>query len=185
MRERLPIVLSVSALVVAVLGSTAVGEAARDVLVPRNSVGTAQLRNGAVTFPKIKNGAITSAKVANFSLLAADFRRGQLPRGPQGPAGPQGPTGAQGPTGTSGLQAVYATGPASSSTTRSLAAACPSGKTALGGGATILPADTTDVAITSGYLTNPTTWTATARELDPIAASWSLNTVVICATVTP
>jgi hypothetical protein len=182
MRERLPIVLSITALVVAVLGSTPVGDAAKNVLAPPNSVGTAQLRNGAVTFPKIKNSAITSAKVANFSLLARDFRRGQLPRGPQGPAGP---TGAQGPTGTSGLQAVYVTGPASSSTTRSLAAVCPAGKTALGGGATILPADTTDVAITSGYLTNPTTWTATARELDPIAAAWSLNAVAICAPVTP
>src|ERR671933_329833 len=44
---------------------------------PRNSVGTAQLRKNAVT----------SSKVRNRSLLARDFKRGQLPRGPAGPAG--------------------------------------------------------------------------------------------------
>ena len=39
---------------------------------PRNSVGTAQVRNGAV------NGA----KVADHSLRATDFARGQLVAGP-------------------------------------------------------------------------------------------------------
>jgi hypothetical protein len=186
MRERLPLVLSVTALVVAVLGATPVGEAAKNLVVPRNSVGTAQLRNGAVTFPKIRNGAITSAKVANFSLLAADFRRGQLPRGPQGPAGPPGATGAtgaQGPTGVSGLQAVYTTSATNSTSPKSLTASCPAGKLALGGGATIVPSGTNEVAVTGSYLTNSTTWTSSARELDDFAGSWSLNAVVICATV--
>src|ERR671938_1826973 len=62
---------------------------------PRNSVGTAQLRNNAVT----------SSKVRNRSLLARDFRRGQLPRGPAGPPGTAGATGAAGrigPTGPAG-----------------------------------------------------------------------------------
>src|ERR687885_522023 len=54
---------------------------------PRNSVGTRQLRNNAVV----------SSKVRNHSLLARDFRAGQLPRGPIGPAGPAGPAGPPGP----------------------------------------------------------------------------------------
>jgi hypothetical protein len=185
MRERLPIVVSVTALVVAVLGSTPVGEAAKNLVVPRNSVGTLQLKNRAVTTAKIRNGAVTSAKVANFTLRAVDFRSGQLPRGPVGPAGPPGPAGPQGPPGLSGLQSVYATGPANSNTTRTLTAACPSGKQAVGGGATILPANVADVALTSSYLANPTTWTASAEEADATAAGWSLNAVVICATVAP
>jgi hypothetical protein len=61
---------------------------------PRNSVGTAQL----------KRNAVTSAKVKPFSLLASDFRRGQLPAGPQGPQGPQGPTGPRGPEGLHGVE---------------------------------------------------------------------------------
>jgi hypothetical protein len=66
---------------------------------PRNSVGTAQLRNNAVT----------SSKVRNFSLRAADFARGQVPRGPRGYRGPSGPVGPTGPAGAAG--AMGATGP--------------------------------------------------------------------------
>src|SRR3954454_18616251 len=48
---------------------------------PRGSVGSGQL----------KQGAVTSSKVRNRSLRAVDFKRGQLPRGPQGPAGAPAP----------------------------------------------------------------------------------------------
>ena len=59
---------------------------------PRNSVGTAQLQNNAVT----------SAKVLNGSLVPADFKRGQLPAGPPGAPGPAGPQGVKGDTGPAG-----------------------------------------------------------------------------------
>ena len=71
------------------LGGTSV---AAVTVLPRNSVGTAQL----------KNNAVTSSKVKNHSLLRADFKSGQVPRGPAGPAGPTGATGAQGPKGPTG-----------------------------------------------------------------------------------
>src|SRR4051794_41917548 len=45
---------------------------------PRNSVGTVQL----------KNNSVNSAKVKNASLRAADFAAGEIPAGPQGPARP-------------------------------------------------------------------------------------------------
>lgn len=73
--------------------------------IPKNSVGTKQLKKSAVTGSKIKNGAVTSSKVKNGSLLADDFKPGRLPAGPQGPQGPQGPkgdTGARGPQGPPG-----------------------------------------------------------------------------------
>lgn len=72
---------------------------------PRNSVGTAQLRAKAVTTAKLANDAVTSSKVADHSLLATDFRAGQLPSGLQGPRGPQGPLGPQGPPGAAGADA--------------------------------------------------------------------------------
>ncbi len=71
--------------------------AAATLVLPRNSVGERQLRNNAVVSSKVRDG----------SLLARDFRPGQLLRGPrglQGPSGlvgPAGPAGAQGPAGTS------------------------------------------------------------------------------------
>jgi hypothetical protein len=67
--------------------------AAASALVPKNSVGTAQ--------------------VINHSLLKKDFRSGQLPRGPRGlpgrtgsvgPAGPAGSAGPAGPSGSAGAQ---------------------------------------------------------------------------------
>ena len=63
---------------------------------PKNSVGSKQ----------IKKGAVNSSKVRNRSLLAADFKAGQLPAGAKGDPclasdpscrGPKGDTGPQGP----------------------------------------------------------------------------------------
>ncbi len=75
------------------LGGTSI--AAVTLVLPRNSVGTLQL----------KANAVTSSKVANHSLLRIDFKTGQIPAGPSGPQGPKGdsgPTGPQGPTGSAG-----------------------------------------------------------------------------------
>src|SRR5437879_7730117 len=91
-------VIAVTALVVAVLGSTPLGHAAASMVLPSNSVGTAQIKKDAVTGLKVKNG----------SLLATDFKAGQLPAGPQGAKGdvgaqgPKGDLGAQGPKGDPG-----------------------------------------------------------------------------------
>lgn len=51
---------------------------------------------------KLPRNSVTSAQVKNRSLLAVDFKLGQLPRGPIGPAGPAGPAGPQGPAGPGG-----------------------------------------------------------------------------------
>ena len=91
-------VVSVIALIVA-LGGTSYAA----VSLPRNSVGAMQVRPNAVT----------SAKVRDGSLMARDFRVGQLPAGPAGPAGPPGLKGAAGPMGPAGPAGpAGATGPA-------------------------------------------------------------------------
>jgi hypothetical protein len=80
--------------------------------VPANSVGTAQLKDRAVTTTKLSDGAVTSRAVADHSLLAQDFKAGQIPIGPAGPQGPKGDTGPQGPQGDIGPQGPQgATGP--------------------------------------------------------------------------
>ena len=82
-----------------VLGGSAYAAAT----LPKNSVGTKQIKSNAVTSSKVKNG----------TLLSADFKPGQLPAGatgalgPQGTQGPQGADGPQGPKGNTG-----STGPA-------------------------------------------------------------------------
>ena len=84
MRTKLPLVLSATALAVAVLGTTPLVAIAQNVAFPRSSVGTAQLKRNAVTPAKIAPDAVRAAHVQNGSLLAADFKPGQIPQGPKG-----------------------------------------------------------------------------------------------------
>ncbi len=81
MRTHASIVISVAALVVAVFGSTPIGEAAWNQVVPPNSVGTPQLKSRAVTAPKLAPNAVRSMHVLDGSLLASDFQAGQLADG--------------------------------------------------------------------------------------------------------
>jgi hypothetical protein len=60
--------------------------------ISRNSVGTAQLKNAAVTGEKVRSG----------TLLAKDFKQGELPVGTIGATGPAGQEGAAGPKGAQG-----------------------------------------------------------------------------------
>jgi hypothetical protein len=60
---------------------------------------------------QIKDNSIKSRDVRDGGLFAHDFRRGQLPSGPQGATGPQGPQGPQGPKGPPGLQGQGPRGP--------------------------------------------------------------------------
>src|SRR4051812_18372139 len=86
-----------------------------------------------VTGRNIKNGTITSADVKDRSLLARDFRSGQLPAGPPGPQGATGSQGAQGPQGAQGASGasrlvIRGGGPGSDQ------AFCQAGERATGGG---------------------------------------------------
>src|SRR6478736_4088354 len=119
------------------LGGTSM--AASSALVPKNSVGTAQVING--------------------SLLKKDFKSGQLPRGARGPAGPRGLAGAQGAAGPAGapggqgpagpvnLTYVFNSGPVGAGSSLTLAAICPAGMVVTGGGAFTDAATTTAVNI--------------------------------------
>ena len=107
--ERRPSPSMVVAFIALLVSMGGTGYAA--ITLPKNSVGSEQLKKNAVTSKKIKNGAVNSNEVKNGSLLSADFKSGQLPAGPRGPEGPQGPRGPQGPkgdTGAAGSAAAYA-----------------------------------------------------------------------------
>ena len=96
LRRRPSPALVVACLALAVaLGGT--GYAA--IVLPANSVGTKQLRNGAVIASKVKP----------HSLLASSFKRGQVPAGPPGPKGADGLAGAAGAAGPKGDKGDAAT----------------------------------------------------------------------------
>jgi hypothetical protein len=154
------------------------GSAYAAIKLPANSVGTAQLRDNAVTSPKVQNG----------SLLAADFKAGQLPAGPAGAAGPAGPAGPTGPAGAaggvSGLQVIYAASSGGAFTVKSSEAHCPAGKKVTGGGS-LIAGDTNATVTTSapGAVPNPTSWYVQAIEPTATGISWTLYAYAVCANV--
>ncbi len=81
------------------------------VKLPRNSVGTTQLRKGAVTQSKLSRGIRAQLKQAsNGGVVGPQGAKGEAgaagPQGDAGPAGPKGDAGAQGVTGPQGIQGI-------------------------------------------------------------------------------
>lgn len=115
--------IALTALVVALFGTTPLGQAASRLVLPKNSVGAVQIKKSAITGAKVKNGSLTSA----------DFKAGQLPAGPAGPQGPQGPQGAKGDTGAPGLAGLEfaRNSETDDQVNKTVSAYCPSDKMAI------------------------------------------------------
>lgn len=192
MNQRLPLVLSAAALAIAVFGSTPLGNAVVNAL-PANSVGTKQLKNKAVTGAKLKPGAVTGTHVLDGSLLAADFKAGQLPAGAQGPQGAQGPAGPQGPkgdpgtaggSGVSGIERVVAFSANDSTSPKLVDAVCPAGKKAIGGGHQLGGAGEGNIVTHYSWAWDDLTrWRAYAKWPSGVfPQSWQLVAVAVCVT---
>ena len=194
MSNRLSTALSISALVVAVLGWTPIGDAAREAVFPPNSVGTEQLRANAVTSAKIRNGsvsaidiqkqAITAAHVKPGTLVASSFKSGQLPAGPKGDKGEKGIKGDPGLAGVSKYAVVEKT----ATTTNPFLAVqvnCPAGTRPLGGGGfTQTPGAV--VSVRNSFPVTSTTpgWLVVAEATKP-GTGWSYKAMAVCAAVAP
>ena len=82
-------VVAILALFVALAGTSYAA-----IKLPADSVGTKTIKNGAIHRVDLAANAVDSARVADHTLLARDFKAGQLPAGLPGPAGPKGDAGA-------------------------------------------------------------------------------------------
>lgn len=150
--------------------------------VPRNSVGTPELKRNAVKPAKIAPNAVRTGHVLNGSLLAEDFRSGQLPTGPKGDKGNKGDKGDKGDPGLSGYVVVQ--GPASSTTNafQGISVACPAGTRPLGGGGfTQTPG--AGVTVRNSFPTT-TGWLVVVDAKTPSPA-WNYLPHVVCAAVAP
>jgi hypothetical protein len=78
MRNRLPLVLSIVAVAIAVLGFTPLAEGVKQQLVPANSVGAAQLKTNAVRTVKIKNRQVTEEKIVLGAITSDLLRDGAV-----------------------------------------------------------------------------------------------------------
>jgi len=173
-------VVACLALTVALAGTSV----AATQLLPRNSVGTAQLRTGAVTNGKLRNQAVTNARIRkntitsnriqNGTLIRADFRPGQLEDG----------AGAPGSPGISGLQRVDTATDTSSSGSKTVSVNCPSGKRVIGGGARVTGGGANRVSIVESFPdSDGSKWNARANEVVGTSAVWSLQAYALCAIV--
>jgi hypothetical protein len=68
------------------------GSAYATVTLSKNSVKSKHIAQGEVKRSDVARDAVNSARVKDFTLVANDFKQGQLPVGPQGPKGDPGAT---------------------------------------------------------------------------------------------
>jgi len=188
MRKQLPLVLSITALAVAVLGSTPAGHAVVSAVPPfakkahyADRAGNASAVNG-----------IRAARKPKPRFLVPLNARGKLPTTvvPAGPAGPQGRTGPQGakgdtgPPGISGYEIVHNASAFDSTNQKSALVYCPEGKRVVGGGTDVSPF-TEPTAVKQGFPFDGRTsgFFGTAYETTPTSESWSVFAYAICVNV--
>ena len=208
MKARLPLLLSLTALVVAVFTPQTIGNAAlqaggsvvkhalfadrakharfaRDAVhaTRANRAGKAKKADFAQNAGAV-NTIQASRTPAPNKLLPLDGN-GKLPTsvgavGPQGPAGKAGPTG---PVGVSAEQLVTADSSTNSNTVKSRSVSCPSGKKVVGGGAAVNTTSNSLAITRSSPSGDLTTWTAEAQETSAFAGNWKVTVYAVCAKV--
>jgi hypothetical protein len=197
MKQRLPLLLSATALLVALLGSTPLGHAARQAIPPlaqhaktADVADNAKRLNGFKASRRPRAGTIP-VLLAGAKLPAAIGAVG--PAGPPGAAGPQGPSGPpgskgdrgasgpSGPVGLSGYEIVRVSITLPPNTTSDAQAHCPSGKKVIGGAGSVqgLP---TGVWLHTG-VTLQEYWDVYGT--NTTASPQQLNSIAICANVAP
>lgn len=174
------LVVACIALLVALSGT---GYAA--ITLPRDSVGTAQLRDGAVTSQKIRDASVSTADLSPAARRALRGRVG--PQGPAGHKGDKGDKGDPGPVGIAGVEWVWNSSQFDSSPEKTLVVSCPANKRLIGGGAAVwrramvgVPAG---VALAASKPLDDRMWIAVAREVVDTDEGWFLQTTVVCAAV--
>jgi hypothetical protein len=162
-----------------------------------NQLGSNDIRDNSIRSRDVHDNSLRSRDIHNRTLLAKDFKRGQLPKPGHGSRGPRGlrglrgrtgKTGRRGKTGSPGVSgaSVVSIDTASDSNDKSATAQCPSGRRALGGGATLKSGPPTNIALaSSGPSGNPATgWHAGALEVNGgTVAVWQLTVYAVCAKV--
>jgi hypothetical protein len=206
MRRHLPLALAAAALIAAVLGWTALGEAAgsavRRALFARNAdkvdgISASRTRKAGQLLALDKRGRFPASVLPSDLDVISEGPPGPKgdqgppgPAGPAGPAGPQGPAGArgdqgpagsEGPPGVSSLETISDTATGTGDT-KSLTVPCPQGKKVLGGGAEAFPG--LPLAIQASMPSGDGTgWQATAVATVHTTSQWTLRVVAVCAKV--
>jgi len=171
--SRLPVILSATALVVALLGATPLGEAAGPVAA---KVVPFAKRAGYATNSGAVNGIRAARTPAAGRLVPLD-ENGKFPEAAIPTRAPA----------LAGLEYVYGLGDDDANGTAVARATCPAGKKLIGGGyvPNIHLPDGYVAMTASGPSVDKTTWVAKAMEVKPYDPVWEIEAWAVCATVTP
>src|ERR671930_381866 len=205
MKARLPLLLSLTALVVAVFTPQTIGNAAvhtagaivkharfadraRHARYAHDAVhatradraGKAKRSNFAKNAGAVN--AIRASRTPTPNMLLPLDANGKLPSsiGAVGPAGPAGPAG---PVGVSAEQLVTADSSTNSNTVKSKTVSCPSGKKVIGGGAAVNTTSNSLAITRSSPAGDLSAWTAEAQETSAFAGNWKVTVYAVCAKV--
>jgi hypothetical protein len=158
MKGRLPLVLSITALVIAAVGFTPLVEAASEA-VPRfarnadrvDGIHASRRPRTGYLYPLGRNRKFPTA------VLTIPAAR------------------------VNGHDIILQASAADSSSPKSVVVTCPAGKKVLGGGSRVTGAGAAEVGVVEEYPNAPNQWTTLAREQDPTGTAWTLTAHAICA----
>jgi hypothetical protein len=160
MKKRLPTVLSVTAILVAVAGITPIGQAARDAL-PRARF--------ALNSDKVDR--IHASRIPKAGRLLALGRDRKFPASVITlPAGL-----------VSGVEIVTGPSATDSSSPKAVVVNCPAGKKVIGGGSRVTGAGASEVSVTEAYPSSATQWSTRAIEVNATGTSWAMTAYAFCA----
>jgi len=162
MKGRLPTVLSITAVLIALAGFTPLGEAARNALPKARFALNADKVDG-----------IHASRAPKAGRLLALGRNKKFPASVIG----------TGPPGVSGLEIATAASAQDSSTPKVVVVNCATGKRVLGGGSGVTGAGASEVAVTEAFPSSTTQWTTRALEVNVTGNSWKLTAYALCAFV--
>ena len=157
--KRLPLVLSVTALVIAAVGFTSLGQAARDAL-PR----------ARFALNAYKVDGIHASRTPKAGRLLALGSNNKFPASV-----------ITAPAGFSGLEIASGASALDSSSPKAVVVNCPGGKKVIGGGSGVTGAGATEVAVTEAFPSSVTQWTTRALEVNSTGSSWQLTAYAFCA----
>ena len=178
-RQRLPLVLSATALAVALLGATPLGEAAGSLAA--KGVPFAQVAGFASDAGKL-NGH-KSSKNPTVGQIPVVGSNGKLPSsiGAVGAAGPPGAPGAKGDRGLSGYEQVVRPTTISGNGSNNYDVDCPGGKSVLGGGWDLTKVTNNTADVVGSQPKSNSVWTF--RVTTPTTGSATISLYLICANV--
>jgi len=179
MKERLPFILSGTAVLVALLGATPVGRAAEDAI--------------AQVVPRAKKADFAAnAGKLNGRKSSVNPRRGQIPVVGEdgklaisiGAVGPPGAKGEPGPPGASGYQQITTQISLGGKGFRTEQLNCPGGKSVLGGGHFFREQDADELSLTESRPVSDSSWRFKIENQtgDPKGAQ---SIYIVCASMTP